>query len=144
MIDGAKAAGIMLDSGALAGGGTWVALAFGVNLAVAPDAIDQPTACLRAALPLDALTPEPLAFLAALRPRLEAWAARLDAKGSSRCAKPGSSARTGSAQQARVVLGAQIIDGRIAGLSPRGELELDTETGRRLIAAGDVFLPNAA
>src|SRR5262245_54930489 len=35
-IDAAKASGIMLDSGALAGGSTWVALAFGVNLAAAP------------------------------------------------------------------------------------------------------------
>jgi BirA family biotin operon repressor/biotin-[acetyl-CoA-carboxylase] ligase len=44
----------------------------------------------------------------------------------------------------RVALGQDTIEGRIAGLSPRGELELDTETGRRLIAAGDVLLPNAA
>jgi hypothetical protein len=37
-----------------------------------------------------------------------------------------------------------MLEGRISGLSPRGELELDTPTGRRLIAAGDVFLPRAA
>jgi hypothetical protein len=43
-----------------------------------------------------------------------------------------------------VVQGDQTLEGRIAGLSTRGELELDTDTGRRLIAAGDVFLPRAA
>jgi BirA family transcriptional regulator, biotin operon repressor / biotin---[acetyl-CoA-carboxylase] ligase len=42
------------------------------------------------------------------------------------------------------VQGDQTLDGRIAGLSGRGELELDTETGRRLVAAGDVFLPKVA
>ena len=45
---------------------------------------------------------------------------------------------------ARIVQGEQTLEGRIAGLSPRGELELDTDDGPRLIAAGDVFLPNAA
>jgi hypothetical protein len=47
-------------------------------------------------------------------------------------------------QTARVVQGDQTFEGRIAGLSSRGELELDTSEGRRLIAAGDVFLPDAA
>jgi len=144
MIDGAKAAGILLDSGALPGGGVWAALAFGVNLAVAPKAIDQPTASLREMLPLDALTPEPLAFLAALRPRLEAWDGRLAREGF----EPLRQAWTKRAHKlgdiVRVALGQDTIEGRIAGLSPRGELELDTETGRRLIAAGDVLLPNAA
>lgn len=144
MIDSAKAAGILLDSGALAGGRTWAALAFGVNLAVAPHAIDQPTACLRAALPLDAMTPEPLAFLATLRPRLEAWDARLNAEGFEPLRQAWLKRAYGIGALAHVALGAQVIDGRIAGLSPRGELELDTESGRRLIAAGDVFLPNAA
>ncbi len=43
----AKVCGIMLDSGSLASGHTWVALAFGVNLADAPENIDQKTICLR-------------------------------------------------------------------------------------------------
>ena len=78
LIGGAKACGILLDSGALpAGTGAWAALAFGVNLAGAPQAIDQPTISLREAMPPDAQTPAPLEFLAALRPRLEGWATRL-------------------------------------------------------------------
>lgn len=144
MLDGAKAAGILLDSGALAGGRSWAALAFGVNLAVAPQAIDQPTSCLRAALPLDAMTPEPLGFLAALRPRLNAWDARLAADGFEPLRQAWLKRAHGLGAPARVALGSQIIEGRIAGLSPRGELEFDTETGRRLIAAGDVFLRSAA
>lgn len=143
MIDGAKAAGILLDSGALPGA-TWAALAFGVNLAVAPEVPDQPTASLREMLPPDALTPEPLAFLAALRPRLEAWDGRLEREGFEPLRQAWTKRAHKLGDQVRVALGQDTIEGRIAGLSPRGELELDTETGRRLIAAGDVLLPNAA
>jgi BirA family biotin operon repressor/biotin-[acetyl-CoA-carboxylase] ligase len=143
-IDGAKASGIMLDSGALTGGASWVALAFGVNLADAPDNIDQRTVSLRAVLPPDAPAPEPLEFLATLRPRLERWSARIDRDGFEPLRQAWLQRAHGLGREARVVQGAATIEGRIAGLSPRGELELDTDQGRRLIAAGDVFLPNAA
>lgn len=142
-IDGAKAAGIMLDSGSTVAG-QWAALAFGVNLAVAPEGIDQRTISVRDVLPPDALAPEPLAFLAQIRPRLESWAAHIDREGFEPLRQAWITRAHGLGQPARVMQGEQTIEGRIAGLSPRGELELDTETGRRLIAAGDILLPNAA
>lgn len=143
-INGAKASGIMLDSGAIAPGQTWVALAFGVNLADAPDNIDQKTVCLRDLLPPDTPTPEPLAFLAMLRPKLEAWSARIVSEGFEVLRQAWLQRAYGLGSEARVMQGDQTIEGRIVGLSARGELELDTSTGRRLIAAGDVFLPKAA
>lgn len=143
-INGGKVAGIMLDSGSIASGQTWVALAFGVNLADAPANIDQKTICLRDLLPPDAPAPDPLAFLAALRPRLEAWSTRIVSDGFEPLRAAWLQRAYGLGQEARVVQGEQMLEGRIAGLSSRGELELDTETGRRLIAAGDVFLPKAA
>lgn len=143
-VDGAKVAGIMLDSGSLGSGQTWVALAFGVNLAAAPENIDQRTTSLRALLPPDALAPEPTAFLAALRPKLEAWSDRIVSEGFEPLRRAWLQRAYGLGQEARVVQGEQTLEGRISGLSPRGELELDTSTGRRLIAAGDVFLPRAA
>jgi BirA family transcriptional regulator, biotin operon repressor / biotin---[acetyl-CoA-carboxylase] ligase len=143
-IDAAKAAGVMLDSGSLGGERTWAALAFGVNLASAPQDIDQRAVSLRDALPPDAPAPEPLAFLKALRPRLEHWASRTPSEGFEPLRRAWLARARGIGQSARVVQGEQTLEGRIAGLSPRGELELDTDTGRRLIAAGDVFLPNAA
>ncbi len=142
-INGAKASGIMLDSGAISPGQTWVALAFGVNLADAPANIDQKTICIRDLLPPDAPAPEPLAFLAALRPKLEGWSARIVSEGFEPLRRAWLQRAYGIGQEARVVQGDQTLEGRIAGLSPRGELELDTPTGRRLIAAGDVFLPKA-
>lgn len=143
-ITGAKVSGIMLDSGSLASGETWVALAFGVNLADAPENIDQKTICLRDLLPPDAPAPEPLTFLASLRPKLETWAARIVSEGFEPLRRAWLQRAYGLGQEARVVQGDTILEGRIAGLSPRGELELDTPSGRRIIAAGDVFLPKAA
>ena len=144
LIDGAKASGIMLDSGSLGDAGVWAALAFGVNLAVAPENLDQSTTSLRTLLPPDAAAPDPLTFLANLRPKLEAWSARIDRDGFEPLRQAWLKRAYGLGQQARVVQGDQTLEGRIAGLSSRGELELDTQAGRRLIAAGDVFLPNAA
>jgi BirA family biotin operon repressor/biotin-[acetyl-CoA-carboxylase] ligase len=144
LIDGAKASGIMLDSGAAQGGETWFALAFGVNLAAAPEALDQPTTSLRAHLPPDAPAPDPLAFLAQLRPRLDAWTARLTREGFEPLRRAWLSRAHGLGASARVALGEAILEGRIAGLSPRGELEFDTKDGRRLIAAGDVLLNTEA
>lgn len=143
LIGGAKAAGILLESGSLAGGGVWVSLAFGVNLADAPRGIDQPTTCLRAVLPPDAETPSALAFLARVRRGLEGWGARLEMEGFGPLREAWLSRAYGIGREARVMQGEAALEGRIAGLSPRGELELDTADGRRLIAAGDVFFPQA-
>ncbi|HEX8902627.1 biotin--[acetyl-CoA-carboxylase] ligase [Vitreimonas sp.] len=143
-VDGAKAAGILLDSGALPGGGAWVALAFGVNLAAAPENLDQETISLRSILPPDAPAPEPLQFLAMLRPRLEAWSARTQSVGFEPLRQAWLQRAHGLGREARIVQGENVIEGRIAGISARGELELDTDTGRRLIAAGDVLLPKSA
>lgn len=142
-IDAAKAAGIMLDSGA-SGQNVWAALAFGVNLAAAPEALDQPAISVRQVLPPDVLAPEPLAFLSALRPGLETWSARLDGEGFEPLRRAWLARAHGLGAVVHVVQGDASLEGRIAGLSPRGELELDTAAGRRLIAAGDVLLPNAA
>lgn len=140
LIDGAKIAGIMLDSGAFTGGSNWAALAFGVNLAAAPDALDQPATSLRALLPPDAPAPDPLSFLAGIRPRLEAWDARLEREGFSPLRRAWLERAHGLGAVARVAIGPEALEGRFVGLSERGELELDTNTGRRLIAAGDILI----
>ncbi|HVY86531.1 MAG TPA: biotin--[acetyl-CoA-carboxylase] ligase [Caulobacterales bacterium] len=141
MIDGAKASGLMLDSGALPNRGSWFALGFGVNLAAAPDVPDQPTANLRTALPPDALAPEPLAFLAQLRPRLDTWVGRLTQQGFEPLRQAWTRRAHRMGERAAVATGAGKIEGRIVGLSPHGELELETADGVKLIAAGDILLP---
>lgn len=132
MLDGAKAAGILLDNG-----GVWLALAFGVNLASSPQQIDQPTTSLAEALGDRA--PEPLAFFERLRPQLNRWVHSLEQKGFQPLREAWLARAHGLGSLARVALGEQTVEGRLTGLSSRGELELDTASGRRLIAAGDVI-----
>lgn len=143
LINGAKAAGILLESGSLGASGAWVSLAFGINLADSPHGIDQPTISVRALLPPDTEAPSPLAFLARVRRGLETWSARLDVGGFEQLRQAWLARAHGLGQDTRVIQGEAALDGRFIGLSPRGELELETPQGRRLIAAGDVFFPQA-
>jgi BirA family biotin operon repressor/biotin-[acetyl-CoA-carboxylase] ligase len=133
MLDGAKVAGILIDNG-----GTWFSLAFGINLASSPKMLDQPTTSIAEALKNGG--PKPLEFFARLRPLLEAWCFRLDTEGFAPLRDAWLARAFGLGSSAQVYLGEEKIEGRIAGLSERGELELDTAAGRRLIAAGDVIL----
>lgn len=139
-IDGAKASGLMLDSGGIGPGEYWLAIGFGVNLTDAPRDLDQPATALCDHLPPDAPAPAPLAFLQIVRPRLEYWADRLARDGFAPLRHAWLARAHGLGAQARVVLGQGEISGVIVGLSESGELELDTADGRRLIAAGDVLL----
>lgn len=131
MLDGAKAAGILIDNG-----GTWLALAFGVNLALSPKQIDQPTTSLAEALGDSA--PAPIAFFERLRLQLRHWIDRLEQEGFAPLREAWLSRAHGLGATTRVSLGDETIEGRLAGLSSRGELELDTASGRRVISAGDV------
>ncbi|MEZ6021851.1 MAG: biotin--[acetyl-CoA-carboxylase] ligase [Hyphomonadaceae bacterium] len=143
MIAGGKAAGILIDSGGLQGGGVWVALAFGVNVAHAPDALDQPTACLRNAIAHSGAL-SAIDVFAVLRPKLEAWAARLLSESFAPVRAAWMSRAHGLGRDVQVRQGEEMLTGRFSGISASGELELDTGTGRRLISAGDIYFSNAA
>ncbi|MBY0564464.1 MAG: biotin--[acetyl-CoA-carboxylase] ligase [Hyphomonadaceae bacterium] len=132
MVDGAKAAGILIDNG-----GSWLALAFGVNLASSPKQIDQPTTSLAEALA--AAAPAPLVFFERLRPHLRHWFGQLQRVGFEPLRAAWLARAHGLGALARVALGEATVEGRLTGLSSRGELELGTPSGRRLIAAGDVI-----
>jgi BirA family biotin operon repressor/biotin-[acetyl-CoA-carboxylase] ligase len=143
LINNAKIAGILLESGSLGPGRTWASLAFGINLADAPEGIDQPTTSLRKVLAPDAVAPAPLGFLERVRAALQLWAVRLEREGFAPLRQAWLARAYGIGQPAQVVQGEAILAGRAAGLSERGELELETAEGRRLIAAGDVFFPQS-
>jgi BirA family biotin operon repressor/biotin-[acetyl-CoA-carboxylase] ligase len=143
MIDGAKAAGILIDSGAT-NGVSWAALAFGFNIAGAPDDLDQATSSLRAALPTDAPTPAPLDVLLQIRTRLMIWDARLTEEGFAPLREAWLDRAHRLGEHARVAIGEQVREGKLNGLTERGELELLTAEGLVLIAAGDILLPQAS
>jgi BirA family biotin operon repressor/biotin-[acetyl-CoA-carboxylase] ligase len=141
MIDAAKASGLMIDSGALGPGRLWFALGFGVNIVGAPGGLDQDTACLARAMPPGAAAPSPLTLFGAIRPRLEAHAEALARDGFAALRQAWLAWAHCLGDSARVQVGAETIEGRIMGLSPHGELELETATGLRAIAAGDILMP---
>lgn len=145
MIDGAKTAGILLESGPRQDGGIWVALAFGVNIAAAPEELDQPVTCLHAALPAGAkFRPTEADFFMSVRPKLEDWSLRLEREGFEPLRQAWLARAYGLGQSVRVQQGDAQIEGRLVGISPRGELELETDVGTRLIAAGDVLISNGS
>ena len=143
LIENAKIAGILVDCATLPDSATWFALGMGVNLSAAPVGLDQETISLRALLPPDALAPEPRAFLDRLIARLQFWDARLEREGFGPLRESWLARAAGLGQSVKVSLGAETIEGRLAGLGETGELILDAASGRRLIAAGDVILPAA-
>ncbi|MGE3142517.1 MAG: biotin--[acetyl-CoA-carboxylase] ligase [Hyphomonadaceae bacterium] len=144
MLDGAKAAGLLIDSGS-APGGHWFALGLGLNILDAPEGLDQETAALARALAPGAQAPSPEAMLKRVRARLEARADALTREGFAPLRQAWLARAYGLGQTARVTLGSENVEGRLVGLSPQGELELETRTGLRLIAAGDVlFAPTTA
>jgi BirA family biotin operon repressor/biotin-[acetyl-CoA-carboxylase] ligase len=140
LVEGGKISGIMLDSGASQGGvpgGHWFALGFGVNVVSAPQGIDQKTASLRDfAAHVDAAT-----LFADIRPRLERWAARLEAEGFAPLRDAWTRRAHGLDAPAEVRFGEETISGVLKGLSVRGELEIMTSAGPRVVAAGDVHFP---
>jgi BirA family biotin operon repressor/biotin-[acetyl-CoA-carboxylase] ligase len=146
ILEGAKAAGIMLDSGAaVAGGGpgkTWFALAFGVNIIGAPGDLEQPTQYLSAFL--RGLAPAPEALLADIRGRLENWARSLESEGFAALRAAWLARAYGLGRTVRVEVGGKKTEGVVAGLSEKGELELETADGPVRISAGDIHFPELA
>ncbi|MFZ4603211.1 MAG: biotin--[acetyl-CoA-carboxylase] ligase [Caulobacterales bacterium] len=132
LIGGAKCAGILLESGAHKGGGTWLALGIGVNLLSAPDDAAYPVAALGG---LDAD-----AAFALLRQRLAAWSARLEREGFAPLQAAWLARAHGLGRPIRVDLGREAVEGLHGGLSESGELRLLRPDGREaLISAGEVF-----
>lgn len=141
MIDGAKASGILLDSGPIDAARRWAAIGFGVNLAARPDGLDQPTASLANAL--GASAPSPEEAFALIRPRLEAWDRRLDAEGFAPLRTAWTARAHGLGARVSAQIGTDMIAGVATGLSDRGELLIETEGGVRYISAGDIHFPDS-
>ncbi len=137
LLAGAKAAGVLIECGALAGE-TWFALGIGANLARAPGDAGQPTAAFNDFAP----APAPEEFACALLARLAAWSARLERDGFAPVRAAWLAHAAGLNETIRVNLGAEQAVGRFAGLSDDGALMLDTGAGGLLlVAAGDIYFP---
>ncbi|MDF1767273.1 biotin--[acetyl-CoA-carboxylase] ligase [Maricaulis sp.] len=140
LVSGRKAAGILLESGPAPGGGLWLAVGIGINLADAPEDVDRPATALaihgRTLAPDAALDILITAFererrdwlLGGFGPIRDRWLTRAHGLG----------------QSCEARLENETVRGVFSDLGPDGALRLDlVGGGRRYISAGDVFFPDA-
>ena len=142
LIDGAKAAGMLIESGpAAAGGGLWLAVGVGVNLASFPTDVERPATALGEHLRHELRqAPSPDAALEQLSAAFERWLGLWLAEGFEpvRAAWLARAVGIGGPCEAR--LDAERVRGTAQGLDADGALLLRLATGEtRRITAGDVF-----
>ncbi len=141
LLDGRKAAGILVESGERPSGGLWVAVGCGLNLAEAPRDLERPAACVADHLRADLReTPSPDAALTALArgfaARLQAW----ETHGFAPIAAAWTARAAGLGRACIARLGQESVEGVAEGLDSDGALRLRMASGAvRRITAGDVF-----
>jgi BirA family biotin operon repressor/biotin-[acetyl-CoA-carboxylase] ligase len=138
MVGGRKAAGILVESGSLAGGELWVAVGVGVNLANAPAQAERPTTAL--ALHMGGPPPAPLVALSPLMAAMDRWRGLWLAQGFAPVASAWTARAHGLGAPCVAVLTHERVEGIAEGLDADGALRLRTPSGEvRRITAGDVF-----
>ncbi|WP_291842555.1 biotin--[acetyl-CoA-carboxylase] ligase [Maricaulis sp.] len=138
LVGGRKVAGILLESGPAPGGGLWLAVGIGINLAEAPDDSERPATALarhgQALAPRAALD----ILITAFERERQSW--QLGGFGPVRDRWLTRAHGLGEICEAR--LEGETLKGIFADLGPDGALRLDlVGGGRRYISAGDVFFP---
>jgi BirA family biotin operon repressor/biotin-[acetyl-CoA-carboxylase] ligase len=137
--DGAKLAGILVETQAANGGGVWAVIGIGLNLLM-PDALEEQIGRPAAGAPWLAQM-DRAQLMGALADALQACLARFDTQGFAAF-----SARWNSLHAYRnapvVILdgGAVLHSGVAAGVDDNARLLLDTDSGRIEILSGDVSL----
>jgi BirA family biotin operon repressor/biotin-[acetyl-CoA-carboxylase] ligase len=143
MIDGRKAAGILVESGRRADGRLWLATGIGVNLAHAPDDTERPATSFAAHLGEDP-PPTPLEALDRLSELFAGWLGVWSERGFSAVAEAWTVRAQGLGQPCIARLGAETVEGVAEGLDVDGALRLRLAGGAiRRITAGDVFFGGA-
>ena len=138
MVDGRKVSGILLESGVASGGGLWLAVGIGINLAAAPDDVERPATSL--AHSDQAITPEDA--LKILIESFEKYRLRWLRDGFGPIRDAWLSRAYGLGERCEARLTGETVTGTFADLGPDGALRLDLDGGgRRYISAGDVFFP---
>lgn len=141
MIDGAKASGILVESGAHASGGLWLAVGIGVNLAHAPGEVERPAASLKDRMRADvAYAPPVEAAAEVLAQAFAVWNERWETLGFQPVLDAWSARAHGLYGPCTARLDAETVSGMADGVQPDGALRLRPADGSlRLISAGDVF-----
>jgi BirA family biotin operon repressor/biotin-[acetyl-CoA-carboxylase] ligase len=145
LVAGAKAAGVLIESGSRGDGRLWLAIGVGVNLKGAPHDTERPAAALADHLRADIAAPlSPDQALDVLARAFDGWLALWEAHGFA----PIRAAWTTRADLGRPCvarLDRETVAGVAEALEADGALRLRLADGTtRRIAAGDVFFPDAA
>ena len=141
--DGAKLAGMLVETRAAPGGGTWAIIGIGLNLTV-PDALEQQIGrSVAAATWLAQMDRDVL--MAALLDALAISLTTFAATGFAPFAARWNSCHAYQGQQVDILdNGVLLHAGRAAGVDDTGALLLDTALGRVVVHAGDVSLRPAS
>jgi BirA family biotin operon repressor/biotin-[acetyl-CoA-carboxylase] ligase len=145
LIDGRKASGVLIESGALGAGRLWLAVGCGLNLNHAPADVDRPATRVADHLRGDLATvPGPdeamATFARAFAARLGQW----EAEGFEAVARAWTARAQGLGGACVARLGAETVEGVAEGLEADGALRLRLASGElRRITAGDVFFQAA-
>lgn len=146
LLDGQKASGLLVESGARPDGGLWLAVGIGVNLAHAPEATERPAIALAQALRPDlAAPPLPEEALGVLADSVAVWLDRWDRFGFPLVLDAWRRRARGLDGPCTARLPNETVEGRADGVEPDGALRLRLMDGSlRRISAGDVFFGEAA
>lgn len=138
LLDGAKIAGILLESTSSPSRGTAIVIGTGLNLAHAPRDTAMPAVALSPANAPIAVSEALAALAEATHDRLSIWS---QGEGWERIRQDWMDRGPALGQALRVAEGAGSAEGTYAGLDRDGALLLDLDTGqRRRVLVGDVFL----
>lgn len=142
LLNGRKAAGVLLESAGEGGRVDWMAIGVGMNLAAHPEAAAlEPGAWTPTSVAAEtgAPPPPPEQALCALAAAMAHWLGRFRAEGSAplRRAWLARAGQLGGRISAR--LPRETVTGVFADLDENGALVLDTPLGRRVISAADVY-----
>lgn len=146
MLAGQKASGVLVESGAHAGGGLWLAVGIGVNLVHAPQGTERPATALVHHLRGDVAAPPTVEAAAArLAEAFDIWMTRWETLGFQPILDAWRARTPGLDGPAVARLGRETVEGTAEGVAPDGALKLRLADGSlRLISAGDVFFGEAA
>lgn len=140
LVDGAKIAGILLESEAETGGGVaWVAVGMGMNVRHHPDTPGYATTSLLA----QGADVEPDLVMAAYARAFDRWYRRWQDYGFAPVRAAWLNAAQGVGGPVTVRLHDRSFEGRLVDLDADGALLVETAGGTVKVTAGDVFFPHA-
>ena len=144
LISGAKAAGILIESGRRDDGALWLAVGIGVNLVSAPEGLEYPATCLAAHLgPEVGAAPSPERALAILSADFAHWLGLWDRGGFEPLRAEWTRCAHGLGAHCVARVGERAIEGVALEMDADGALVLRLDSGElQRITAGDVFFGN--